>query len=79
MEDVKELFEQGLAKVSAENWKNYDNHVHKTEESMWENEELIDRLHENFSPIIIRPFEELDEDLDDFNDHDDDSEFDTEE
>ena len=82
LDDVKELFKQGLTNVSAEHWKNYDNHVHKIEETMWENEETIDQLHENFSPIIIRPFEEQDEDsdLDDFNDdHDSDVDHDGEE
>lgn len=74
MDDVKELFKQGLAKVTTENWTNYDRHVQRIEDDMWEKEETIDKIHQNFMPIIIQPFEDIDNDvdMDDFNDEDND-------
>lgn len=72
LDDVKQLFLDGLDRVTADNWTNYDNHTQKEEDNMWEQEAHIDQLHENFAPIVIFPFEDQQEaDLEqDFNDED---------
>jgi len=49
---------EGLAKVSSEDWRAYENHVVKVEQDMWEKEALVDLFHQNFTPIIIQPYED---------------------
>ncbi|XP_072023475.1 uncharacterized protein [Amphiura filiformis] len=72
LQDVKGLFEEALEKVTPTNWKNYENHVKKIEQEMWEKEDLVDHIHETFQPIVISPYE----DETDSEDDDDDEDFD---
>ena len=51
------MLKEGLSSVSADNWKEYENHVIKIEEEMWKRDGLIDVYHQDFQ-MIIRPFEE---------------------
>ncbi len=66
---MKHLFEQSLQKVTSTNWNNFENHVKKTEQEMWEKEDLLDQIHESLQPVVITPFNEDDTDDDDDDDY----------
>lgn len=54
LQDVKDLFKEGLNQITADHWHNYDNHVQKVEQQMWEKEDLIDELHGSLvHPVVI--------------------------
>ena len=55
--------------MTAQNWTNYNRRVDEIEKDMWDKEQIIDRIHEEFVPIIIRPFDDQpdDEIEEDFN------------
>jgi hypothetical protein len=53
MKDVKELFKDGLSCVTSTNWQNFDDHVMKVEDEMWQKENLVDQLLADIPPVII--------------------------
>ena len=68
MNDVKVLFKDGLNRVTSTNWKNFENHVIKVEDQMWEKENLVDELLANIPPVIMYGTNNEDESEDEITD-----------
>lgn len=49
--DVKMLLEQGLERVTADNWRNFIRHVTEEEKRFWEVDNISDRMIDEMSPL----------------------------
>jgi hypothetical protein len=72
LDEVEKLMKDGLVKVTSDDWKSYENHVIKIEEDMWEKEALVDLFHQGYTPMVIQPYEDREDESDSDSDSEDD-------
>lgn len=66
--DVKRLLQEGLERVTAENWSNCVRHVINEEQNFWEIDKIVDRMIDNMAPIRFSVGPDYDTDSSDSDD-----------